>query len=131
LNLKITLYRLRRNAPGSADIVKTGPHAGKSALQTGELAAQFESGVSLDTVHDLMRRNRGRKATKEVYVVRLHREIKHLATQLIRFLDDKLSEAPGHCARKDLATELRCPHEVVINVIRGMTSSLLSHAQSI
>jgi hypothetical protein len=74
-----------------------------------------------------MRRKCGRKRAKQVDVVNLNPEVQNLTAKFYRFLSQKRLKTSRDPTRQSLAPVFRYPNEMIVEVVRRMSGSLIVH----
>jgi hypothetical protein len=127
LFLDVPLDSLRGNMPGRSNVIAASPHIRQPTFEPGELLSQDMRRVPLNTVHNLVGRNRGGKATKQVNVVGLDNEVNNVTFKLRCLFVNKLLEPFRNLFPEHGSPVLRAPNEVVVNVVGCVPCSLAAH----
>jgi hypothetical protein len=121
LRVDVPLNRGRRDVACRAHIVAPGPQAGQARAQVRKLLAQPVAACALHPVHHLTRGQGRRDFHEEVDMIRLHRDVEHLASELPDDLGNNCLQAFTHRSRQDRASILGAENEVVADFIRCMS----------
>jgi hypothetical protein len=127
LFLDIPLNRLCRNVPGRTNVIASRPKAWQPTLKPGEFFTQDVGGVTFQSVHNLIGRNRRRKTTEQVDVIGLDDKINDFALELRCLFKNKLREPFGNFFTKRGASILRTPYEVIVDVVGCVSGTFYPH----
>lgn len=110
-----------------SDKVTASPHVGQLAFQVRKLFAQHKCRVAFQSVHNLVRCNRRREATKEVNMIRLDRQVQYLAFKFGSLFLQQFGEAFRYRADQNTTAILGNPNEVIVDVVCGVPRSFYVH----
>ncbi len=131
LGLDVLLDCFSRNVPGCTDVVTARPHTRQPASNPREFLSQNMSGVTVNSVHNLVGRNRWRKTVEKVNVIGLDCQIEYFALKLLRLFANPLFKSSGSILSKNSPPVLRTPNEVVIDVVGCMSRTFAVHTLNI
>ena len=127
LSVDVTLNCLARNTASSAAEIGTSPEARESAFQPRKFFSEPMSGIAFDSVHDLVRRNCWWKTTKEMNMIRLYGDVENITANLGYLVTNKLLGSNADLTSKHVTPKFRTPHKVVVDVIRSVSRSCVTH----
>jgi hypothetical protein len=92
-----------------------------------EFPTQDMSRVTLDSVHDLLRRDSRREGTEQVNVVGLNEQFNHFTVKFCCFLSYAFFKPPWHVVDQYGTPEFGCPNEMILDVVDSVSSSFDVH----
>lgn len=131
LFLDVLLDRFCGHMTRSTHIVAACPQRRQTAVEFGELPAQFVRGVALDTIHDLVGRQRRGKRGEQMYVVGLYRQIQDLAVITPNDPGDQFRQAHAYIAFQNRAAKFGTPYEMIVDLVHSVASSFTFHKHTI
>ena len=127
LGLYILSDRFRRNVSGSTNVVGARPQGRQAAPKRRELLTQPTTRRPLQPVHNLVRRDCRWKADKQVNMIGSYHQLKDVASQVNHQLMQQDDQPITYRARQDGTPVFRAPHEVVVNLVRGVSCLKYRH----
>jgi hypothetical protein len=125
--VKVALDGSGRNMACCPHIVTPRPQIRQTAFEVRKFFAQFVCRVPLEPVHDLVGSYRGRKATKEMNVIRPDHEVQHFAAKFGTLFSNQFVKARSKTIYQDSAPEFWYPNEVVVDVVCAVAYSFTLH----
>src|SRR5262249_55440955 len=112
------LNRGRRDVPSRPDIVASGPKTRQTAAQVRKLLAELMTRGPFDAVHHLSRGKGWRYFDKEMYMIRLHRDVEYLTAEVPHDRRNHRSQSFPNGPFQDGSPILGAKDKVIANFIR-------------